>query len=119
MNPQTVGISELEGTYVFDVQTSNRVLKLNRFFWQMIRADYRDRYCDDAEGVMEEAGLTDFEKGLVRNENWIGLVRHGANFFVLEKFARVVKKTNLQVYAMMRGETFDEFMKTRRVPDCR
>ncbi|SDR60900.1 protocatechuate 3,4-dioxygenase [Paraburkholderia tuberum] len=119
MNPQTVGLSELEGTYLFDVQTSNRVLKLNRFFWQMIRADYRDRYRDDPEGVMEEAGLTDSEKDLVRNENWIGLVRHGANFFVVEKFARVVKKTNLQVYAMMRGETFDEFMKTRRVPDCR
>lgn len=47
-----------------------------------------------------------------------GLIRGGANFFVLEKFARLVGETNLEVYASMRGETFDEFMLTRAVPDA-
>ena len=27
--------------------------------------------------------------------------------------------SNLEVYAAMRGETFEDFMKTRRVPDAR
>jgi hypothetical protein len=36
---------------------------------------------------------------------------------VLEKFARVQKMSNLQVYASMRGETLDEFLQTRRVPE--
>jgi protocatechuate 4,5-dioxygenase alpha chain len=39
-------------------------------------------------------------------------------FFVLEKFARVVKITNLGMYASMRGETLEVFLKTRRVPDA-
>lgn len=119
MNPQTVGLEAIEGTYLFDVRTSNRVLKLNRFFWGMISADKRARFLADPESLMESAGLSEHEKMLVRREDWIGLIRHGANFFVVEKFARVVKKTNLQVYALMRGESFEDFMKTRKVPECR
>jgi len=46
-------------------------------------------------------------KAMIRRLDWIALVRHGVNFFVLEKFARVVKTPNLVVYALMRGETFE------------
>jgi hypothetical protein len=31
----------------------------------------------------------------------------------------VVKVSNLEVYAQMRGESFEDFLKTRRVPDAR
>jgi protocatechuate 4,5-dioxygenase alpha chain len=41
------------------------------------------------------------------------------NFFVLEKFARVLRLTNLDVYASMRGESLEDFLKTRRVPEMR
>lgn len=119
MNPQLKGIEDLEGTYPFDIRTSNRTLKLNRFLWNMIRAEWRERYKANPEALMEEAQLTETEKELVRREDWLGLVQYGANFFVLEKFARVVGKTNLEVYALMRGETFEEFMQTRRVPESR
>lgn len=119
MNPQIEGLESLEGTYLFDLRTSNRALKLNRFFWEMIRVDRRDSYTADPEAAMSAAGLSDHEKTLVRNQDWIGLVRYGANFFVIEKFARVARKTNLEVYAMMRGESFEDFMKTRRVPESR
>jgi protocatechuate 4,5-dioxygenase beta chain len=47
-----------------------------------------------------------------------GLIRYGANFFVLEKFARVLRMSNMQVYAIMRGESYEDFLKTRRVPDA-
>jgi len=119
MNPQTTGIEDIEGTYLFDIRTSNRTLRLNRFLWKMIGAQARDAYIADPETAMEEAGLNDVEKSLVRNRDWIGLVRHGANFFVIEKFARVVKTPNLLVYALMRGESLEAFMQTRRVPDMR
>jgi hypothetical protein len=38
---------------------------------------------------------------------------------VLEKFARVAKTPNLVVYASMRGQSFEDFMQTRRVPSMR
>ena len=40
---------------------------------------------------MSDAGLSEAEKDMIRRLDWIGLVRYGVNFFVLEKFARVVK----------------------------
>jgi protocatechuate 4,5-dioxygenase alpha chain len=119
MNPQLQDIDQLAGTYVFDLRVSNKALSLNRFFWNMIGADYRARFLADEEQAMETAGLSDAEKALVRARDWLGLVQHGANFFVVEKFARVVKMTNLEVYALMRGESFEDFMKTRQVPDAR
>lgn len=119
MNPQVQGIEELGGTYVFDIRTSNRTLKINRFFWNMIRAESRSEYVVDGEKAMTEAGLTEEEKDMIRRLDWIGLIRHGVNFFVLEKFARVVKTPNLVVYALMRGESFEDFMQTRQVPSMR
>ena len=119
MNPQLEGIEAITGTYAFDLRVSNRTLKLNRFFWHMNRAEHRDTYLSDPVAAMTAAGLTPEEQTMVQAQDWLGLVRHGVNFFVLEKFARVVRRTNLEVYALMRGETLDEFMATRRVPTMR
>jgi gallate dioxygenase len=43
------------------------------------------------------------------------MIRRGVSFFVLEKMAAVIGVSNPQVYASMRGETLEEFMKTRKV----
>jgi len=119
MNPQLQGIEDIPGTYVFDVRASNRTLNLNRFLWLMIRADWRLRYRQDPQALMAEAGLTEQEQAMAREQDWLGLVQHGANFFVVEKFVRVAQLSNMQVYAMMRGESYEDFLKTRRVPELR
>jgi protocatechuate 4,5-dioxygenase alpha subunit len=119
MNQQLQGIEDIAGTYVFDLRISNRSLKLNNFFWNLITAEARARFVADEETSMKNAGLTEEQKILIRNRNWLGLIQNGANFFVLEKFARVVKTSNMQVYAIMRGESFEEFLATRQVPDAR
>lgn len=119
MNPQIKGIEELGGTYVFDARVSNRTLKLNRFFWNMIRAEWRERYLADPEQFMQEAGLTPEQAEMVTKQDWLSLVKAGANFFVVEKFARVAKLSNMEVYAIMRGESYEDFLKTRQVPTLR
>ena len=48
---------------------------------------------------MADAGLTETERALVRARDWLGIVQHGVNFFALEKWARVLKVSNLSVYA--------------------
>ena len=119
MNRQLAGADDIAGTYLFDLRASAKALRLNRFFWGLTHANARDRFAADPEATMRDAGLSDVEMELVRARDWLGLVRYGANFFVLEKFARVVRMSNLEVYAEMRGETFDAFMQTRRVPGAR
>ena len=119
MNPQLEGIGEIEGTYPFDLRTSIRALRINRFFWGLARPENRALLLERPDEAFDRAALTEAERVLVRTRDWLGLVRYGVNFFVLEKFARTVRMSNLAVYAEMRGESFDDFMKTRRVPDAR
>ena len=116
-NEQLAGIEEIDGTYAFDIAHSVKALRLNRFFWRHREPDFRERVTRDIEAAFEELGLSDEERALVRRQDWLGLVQYGVSFFVLEKFARVQKMSNLQVYARMRGETLDEFLATRRVPE--
>ena len=119
MNPQLEGIEKIEGTYPFDLRTSIRALRLNRFFWNLARPEHRELFLNDPDEAFRRAGLDEQERDLVSRRDWLGLVRYGVNFFVLEKFARVVRMSNLEVYAKMRGESFEDFMKTRRVPEAR
>ena len=118
-NVQLTGAEDIEGTYVFDLDVAVERVRLNRFFWNMREPGYREAFNADEAEACRAAGLNAEETALVRERDWIGLVRAGANFFVLEKFARLVGETNLEVYASMRGETFDTFMATRQVPDAR
>jgi hypothetical protein len=119
MNPQLEGIERIPGTYPFDLRTSIRALRLNRFFWNLARPENRDQFLQEPDEAFARAGLTEEERALVTARDWLGLIRYGVNFFVLEKFARVVRMSNLEVYAAMRGESFEAFMKTRRVPEAR
>lgn len=119
MNPQIEGIEALPGTYPFDVRTGVRTLRLNRFLWDLRQPAHRELFRKDEGTLMAQAGLTPEEQSLVRRRDWIGLVRYGVSFFVLEKFARTVGLSNLEVYASMRGEAFEAFMQTRKVPNAR
>ncbi|MFC0386903.1 gallate dioxygenase [Muricoccus vinaceus] len=118
-NPQLAGVEEIGGTYAFDIATARERLRLNRFFWNMKDAAFRDAFLADEPAACARAGLTPEETKLVLDRDWIGLIRYGANFFVLEKFARTASRSNLEVYAEMRGETFEEFLATRQVPGAR
>ena|SRR5665647_3686418 len=116
MNPQLEGIDELEGTYVFDVAKSVKAVRLNRFFWRHREPAFRALVASDLHAAFDELQLNEEERRLTEQCDWLGLVRYGVSFFVLEKFARVRKTSNLAVYASMRGETLEAFLQTRRVP---
>ncbi|WP_347557318.1 protocatechuate 3,4-dioxygenase [Robbsia sp. KACC 23696] len=116
MNPQLEGVEALTGTYPFDIRQSIKAMRLNRFFWRMREPDARALWVSDRTAAYDAAGLTAVERDLVDTVDWIGLIQYGVCFFVLEKFARVVRVTNLEMYASMRGETFEDFLKTRKVP---
>ncbi len=119
MNPQLDGIESLPGTYPFDLAASVRALRINRFFWRMTDPAHRARFLADEPALLAAEGLSDAERDLIGRRDWLGLIRYGANFFVLEKFARVARLSNPEVYASMRGETLEAFLATRNVPDAR
>jgi len=113
MARQLTGIDKLTGTYPFDLAASVKAYRLNKYLHAMIDPEHRARFLADPEASFAEAGLTEEEKDLVRRRDWRGLIHYGVIFFMLEKLAAVVGVSNPHVYAAMRGESLDDFLKTR------
>ena len=103
--------------YVFDLERSARGLRLNRFLNGLTRKENRELFLKDPDAAMQ--GLSAEERRMVKNLEWKALQDYGASFFCLEKLARTKGVSNPQMVAAFRGETLEEFLKTRRVPGAR
>jgi len=119
LNPQLEGVEKLAGTYLFDLATSAKALRLNRFLHGFTVPANRALFKDNPEAAFDKAGLTAEERRMVRELDWAALMRYGASFFCLEKLGRVKGVSNPEMVAGFRGETLEEFLKTRRVPGAR
>ena len=104
-------------SYVFDLERSARGLRLNRFLHGLIAADKRRLFLDQPEEAMK--GLAEDEKQMLRRLDWKAMQDYGASFFCLEKLARAKGVSNPEMVAAFRGETLEQFLKTRRVPGAR
>jgi gallate dioxygenase len=113
MAEQLAGAEELTGTYPFDIARSVKGYRINRFLHDLVDPDHRARFLDDPERAYKEAGLSEEEQTLIRTRDWAGMIHYGVIFFMLEKLAAVIGVSNLHVYAAMRGETLEDFLKTR------
>jgi gallate dioxygenase len=103
--------------YVFDLERSAKGLRLNRFLHGLTVPEKRKLFQDDPEKAMQT--LSEEEKDMVRRLDWRGLQDYGASFFCLEKLARAKGVSNPEMVAAFRGETLEQFLKTRRVPGAR
>jgi gallate dioxygenase len=113
MNHELVGAEKLEGTYPFTLDRSVKAYRLNKFLHRLIEPAHRQRFLSDPETTFEEAQLTSEERDMLRRRDWPGLIHYGVIFFLLEKLGAVIGVSNLHIYASMRGETLEEFQKTR------
>jgi gallate dioxygenase len=113
---QLAGIELLEGTYPFDFARSVKAYRLNDFLHRMVEPAHRARFLADPEAAFAAAGLTDEERDLVRRRDWRGMIHYGVIFFMLEKLGAVSGVSNLHIYAAMRGQSLEDFQKTRNAP---
>jgi len=113
---QLAGIERLQGTYPFTLARSVKGYRLNKFLHALVDPAWRARFRASQESLFDEAGLTLEERHLVRSLDWRGMIHYGVSFFMLEKLGAVVGVSNLHIYAAMRGETLDQFRKTRNAP---
>lgn len=113
---ETKGVETIEGTYPCTLDTSVRAYRLNRFLHDLIIPENRQKLLADPEASFEQAGLTPQERAMIRNRDWREMTHYGAIFFGLEKLGAVVGVSNLHIYAGMRGQSLEEFQKTRNAP---
>src|SRR6185312_7399912 len=107
------GVERLQGTYPFTLERSVRAYRINDYLHRMVEPAHRQRFMSDPEASFEAADLSSEERDLIRRRDWRGLMHYGAIFFGLEKLGAVVGVSNLHIYAHMRGESLDDFLKTR------
>jgi gallate dioxygenase len=112
---QLAGIGAINGTHPFTLEVSHRAYRLNDFLRRLTDPRHRQRFLTDTQALYDEFGLTSEERRLLDERDWIGLIHYGCIFFGLEKMAAVIGSSNPAVYAQMRGETLEEFQKSRNV----
>ncbi len=112
---ELAGVEKLTGTYPFTLEASRKAFRVNDFLHHLMIPEHRARFVDDFEALATEFGLTEEEKTMIRERKWIEMIRYGVSFFLLEKMAPVVGRSNPELYASMRGEDLETFQKTRNV----
>ena len=110
---ELAGVERLKGTYPFTLERSVKAYRINDYLHRMVEPSHREQFKRDPEASFTQAGLTEEEKDLIRRQDWRGMMHYGVIFFMLEKLGAVVGVSNLHIYAAMRGESLEDFQKTR------
>jgi len=74
---------------LFDEATATRGLRLNKAAYSLKHAEQRELFARDEEAWMDQFGLTDEERELMRARDWIGLWRAGMTIYVMVKLSGV------------------------------
>jgi len=104
-------------SYAFDLELSARGLRLNRFLHGLTVPEKRKLFLEDPDAALKD--LSAREREMVKKLAWKEMQDYGASFFCLEKLARTKGVSNPEMVAAFRGETLEQFLKTRRVPGAR
>jgi gallate dioxygenase len=113
---QLTDVEKLEGTYPFSIETAVRAYRINDYLHRMVEAAHREAFMRDPEASFEAAELSEDERDMIRRRDWRALLHYGVIFFMLEKLGAVTGVSNLHIYAAMRGQSLEEFQRTRNAP---
>ena len=116
MAEQLTDVENLEGTYPFTIEVAVRAYRINDYLHRMIEPAHREAFIRDPEASFEAAGLTGEEHDLIRRRDWRAMLHYGVIFFMLEKLGAVTGVSNLHIYAAMRGQSLEDFQRTRNAP---
>ena len=102
---------------MFTGQRSQKGLRLNRFAYSLHEAANREAFGSDPDGYMNRYELSDWEKRKILEKDWKALVEEGGgSIYMLIKVGAVTGDGLTAIGAQQRGETQQEFIKTRNVP---
>lgn len=103
------------GSYLLTVSLAQQAYRLSAFCRGLMQPENRAAFKVDEEQCLRAAGLSEAEMALVRARDWLGMLRYGVNHFLVFRVAGAVGDGLAATGAKMRGETLEEFMRTRRV----
>jgi protocatechuate 4,5-dioxygenase alpha chain len=100
---------KIPGTYVFDGKTSHSAFALNKLLFSFNREENRQEFAKDPAAYAEKFGLNEAQKTALLNDDFLGMIRLGANIYYLAKLA-VPRGFSVQdAGAAFQGITTEEF----------
>ncbi|MGW8368768.1 MAG: protocatechuate 3,4-dioxygenase [Gammaproteobacteria bacterium] len=77
----------IPGTYVFDGETSHAAYPLNKLLFSFNHEENRQEFAADPAAYADKYGLTPEQKTALINDDFLGMLRLGANIYYLAKLA--------------------------------
>jgi protocatechuate 4,5-dioxygenase alpha subunit len=78
----------------------------------------REAFRRDEEAFMARFRLTDTEKALLKKRDFKGLIEAGMNIYAMLKIGSATGNSLYRMGAQMRGESYEDFLKTRNMKDA-
>ena len=101
-------------TSIFDLRLSRRGVRLNRMCASLCDPKNRAAFKADEEAYMS-GFLNEQEKNLVRKRDFRALIEAGLNIYMMLKLGSVTGNSLYKMGAQMRGETYEQFLATRKI----
>src|SRR2546423_15411692 len=108
-------VRPIPDTTIFDLQLARRGQRLNRMCWALCSPQERDAFKRDEEAFMSRFGLTEAEKELMRKRDFQGLIEAGMNIYAMLKVGAATGNGLYKMGAQMRGESYEQFLSTRKI----
>jgi protocatechuate 4,5-dioxygenase, alpha chain len=110
----------IPGTYVFDYTRSRIGYELNKLCYSLTEPKNRELYRQDEEAYLVRFGLTAQQKDAIRRRDWLALTKYcGGNIYYVYKLGATVGQGLYHMGAQMRGESYEDFLKTRAAKGAR
>ena len=99
----------IPGTYVFNGETAHNAYALNKLLFSFNHEENRQEHASDPAAYADKFGLPEHQKQALVEEDFLALLRAGANIYYLAKLA-VPKGFSMQdAGAAFQGITTEEF----------
>jgi protocatechuate 4,5-dioxygenase alpha subunit len=108
-------LKPIKDTSIFDLRLSRRGRRLNKMCEALCSPAERDAFKRDEEAFMTRFSLTENEKALMRKRDFKGLIEAGMNIYAMLKVGSATGNSLYRMGAQMRGESYEEFLKTRNI----
>jgi protocatechuate 4,5-dioxygenase alpha chain len=105
----------IAGTYIFDWRMSRSGYRINKLAYSLHEAANRAAFKADEEAYYDRYRLTAEEEDLLRRRDFLGMIKAGANIYMLLKLGAATGNGLYHMGAQQRGETLQEFLATRNV----
>ncbi|MEA3192551.1 MAG: protocatechuate 4,5-dioxygenase, alpha chain [Betaproteobacteria bacterium] len=111
-------LAPIPDTSIFDLRLSLRGKRLNKMCAALCSPAERDAFKRDEEAFMAKFSLSEEEKNLIRKRDFKGLIEAGMNIYAMLKVGSATGNSLYRMGAQMRGESYEEFLKTRNIKDA-